>query len=120
MGAVDPNTLVKAVKVVTEEDRQREALMAARPDIGEIVNLQDFEVVAKRILPAKAWAYYSSASDDEITLRENHSAFQRIWFRPRILRDVSTVDWSTKILGQKSSMPLYIVSPDPTCNGHLC
>lgn len=34
----------------------------------------------------------------------------RVWFRPRILRDVSTVDWSTTILGQKSSLPVYIVS----------
>ena len=33
----------------------------------------------------------------------------RIWFRPRVLRDVSTVDWSTTIIGQKSSLPVYIV-----------
>jgi L-lactate dehydrogenase (cytochrome) len=33
-----------------------------------------------------------------------------IWFRPRILRDVSKVDYSTKLLGYKSSMPVYIVS----------
>ena len=34
----------------------------------------------------------------------------RVWFRPRILRDVSVVDWSTTILGQKSTLPVYIVS----------
>lgn len=34
----------------------------------------------------------------------------RVWFRPRILRDVTEVDWSTTILGHRSSMPLYIVS----------
>jgi hypothetical protein len=28
-------------------------------------------------MPEKAWAYYSSASDDEITNRENHAAFHR-------------------------------------------
>lgn len=28
-------------------------------------------------MPDKAWAYYSSASDDEITNRENHAAFHR-------------------------------------------
>jgi hypothetical protein len=28
-------------------------------------------------MPEKAWAYYSSASDDEITIRENHAAFHR-------------------------------------------
>ncbi len=33
-----------------------------------------------------------------------------VWFRPRILRNVAQVDWSTTILGQKSSLPVYIVS----------
>jgi L-lactate dehydrogenase (cytochrome) len=34
----------------------------------------------------------------------------RVWFRPRILRDVSKVDFSTKILGFDSSMPVYITA----------
>ncbi|KAF8841744.1 glyoxylate dehydrogenase [Paxillus ammoniavirescens] len=112
LGAVDPTTVIKTKKEVTAEELRRQELMAARPSLDEIVNLHDFEAsgvaVAKAILPAKAWAYYSSASDDEITIRENRAAYQRIWFRPRVLRDVSTVDWSTTILGQKSSLPVYI------------
>ncbi|TFK74627.1 glyoxylate dehydrogenase [Pluteus cervinus] len=108
IGAIDPNTIVKAIKKVTEADKRRQALLDSRPPIDEILNLHDFEAVAKTILPDKAWAYYSSASDDEITLRENRAAFQRVWFRPRVLRDVTTVDWSTTILGQKSSLPVYI------------
>jgi L-lactate dehydrogenase (cytochrome) len=108
LGEIDPSTITKVVKEVTEEDRRREAVMAARPSLEEIVNLHDFEVVAKRVLPEKAWAYYSSAADDEITIRENHNAFQRIWFRPRILRNVQSVDWSHEILGHKTSLPVYI------------
>ncbi|KAF4563210.1 Cytochrome b2, mitochondrial precursor [Pleurotus pulmonarius] len=108
IGAIDPNTVVKVVKEVTEEDKRRQALLDARPPLDEIINLHDFEAVAKAVLPPKAWAYYSSASDDEITIRENRAAFQRVWFRPRILRDVTSVDWSTTILGQKSSLPVYI------------
>jgi hypothetical protein len=34
----------------------------------------------------------------------------RVWFRPRILRNVSTVDYSTSILGYKTSMPVYITA----------
>jgi L-lactate dehydrogenase (cytochrome) len=94
---------------VTEEEKERQLAIAARPPVENILNLHDFEVVAKAVIPPKAWAYYSSASDDEITIRENRLAFQRVWFRPRILRDVSTVNWSTTILGCKSSLPLYIV-----------
>lgn len=57
-----------------------------------------------------AWAYYSSGADDEITLRENHNAFQRIWFRPKVLVDVTKVDFSTTMLGTKCSMPIYITA----------
>jgi L-lactate dehydrogenase (cytochrome) len=41
--------------------------------------------VARKTMAKQAWDYYSSGADDEITLRENHGAFQRIWFRPRVL-----------------------------------
>lgn len=110
LGAIDASTVAKVVKEVTEEEKQRQAALAARPPVENILNLHDFEVIAKAVIPPNAWAYYSSASDDEITIRENRLAYQRVWFRPRILRDVSTVDWSTTILGCKSSLPLYIVS----------
>ncbi|KAJ6491796.1 glyoxylate dehydrogenase [Mycena vitilis] len=97
-----------AEKPQTEEQKKRELVLASRPPLDEILNLHDFEAVARAVLPDKAWAYYSSASDDEIAIRENRAAYQRVWFLPRILRDVTTVDWSTAILGQKSSLPIYI------------
>ncbi|KAJ7270055.1 glyoxylate dehydrogenase [Mycena haematopus] len=92
----------------TEEEKKRELLLASRPPLDEILNLHDFEAVARAILSPKAWAYYSSGSDDEIAIRFNRAAYQRVWFLPRILRDVTAVDWSTTILGQKSSLPVYI------------
>ncbi|EPT00384.1 hypothetical protein FOMPIDRAFT_1023784 [Fomitopsis schrenkii] len=108
LGVVDASTVAKVVKVVTEEEKQRQKYVEARPSLDTIINLHDFETVARKVISEKAWAYYSSASDDEITLRENRMAYQRVWFRPRILRDVTSVDWSTTILGQKSSLPVYI------------
>jgi isopentenyl diphosphate isomerase/L-lactate dehydrogenase-like FMN-dependent dehydrogenase len=35
------------------------------------------QTIAKQVMSEKAWAYYSSAADDEITHRENHAAFHR-------------------------------------------
>lgn len=83
----------------------------------------------------RAWAYYSSAADDEITNRENHIAYHRwvqvahtltgimtscrIWFRPKILIDVTNVDFSTHILGHRSTMPIYIVSATLTSVRHF-
>ncbi|KAJ7632101.1 FMN-dependent dehydrogenase-domain-containing protein [Mycena rosella] len=108
LGPVEPDTVEKVVVEITDEEKARQERISNRPPLDEILNLHDFENIAKQVLPEKAWAYYSSAADDEITHRENHAAYHRIWFRPRILRDVTNVDWSTTILGHKSSMPVYI------------
>lgn len=43
-------------------------------------------------------------------MRENHSAFHKIWFRPRILVDVEKVDFSTTMLGTKVDIPFYVTA----------
>ncbi|KAI0919049.1 hypothetical protein AcV5_002064 [Taiwanofungus camphoratus] len=110
LGSVEPDTISKVEVQTTDEEKARQQRVALRPPLTEILNLHDFEAIARLVMSEKAWAYYSSAADDEITHRENHAAYHRIWFRPRILRDVSHLDWSTKILGHYSSMPIYITA----------
>ncbi|KAI0741097.1 FMN-dependent dehydrogenase-domain-containing protein [Earliella scabrosa] len=110
LGSVDLNTVLKVEVAVTDQEKARLERVANRPPLSEVLNLHDFEFIARQVMPEKAWAYYSSAADDEITNRENHAAYHRIWWRPRILRDVTNVDWSTQILGHRSSMPLYITA----------
>src|ERR1043165_3439301 len=98
LGEVDPATVVKTAKAETEEDKRRRQAIENKPALGEMLNLFDFEAVAYQVLTAESWAYYSSGADDEITLRENHNAFHRIWLRPRVMRDVTHVDTRTKLL----------------------
>ena len=43
-------------------------------------------------------------------MRENHSAYHKIWFRPRILQDVKTIDLSTTMLGTRVSIPFYVTA----------
>jgi L-lactate dehydrogenase (cytochrome) len=108
LGPVDPNTGEKVELVTSNQEKARLERFSNRPPLDEILNLHDFEAIAKQVMPEKAWAYYSSAADDEITVRENHAAYHRIWFRPQILIDVTKVDSSTTVLGHRSSMPVYI------------
>ncbi|KAI0000958.1 FMN-dependent dehydrogenase-domain-containing protein [Russula vinacea] len=110
LGPVEEGTAQKVEVKITDQERARLQRVQARPPLSEILNLHDFEAIARLTMPEKAWAYYSSGSDDEITNRENHAAFHRIWFRPRIMRDVTKVDWSTTILGHPSRMPIYITA----------
>lgn len=43
-------------------------------------------------------------------MRENHSAYHKIWFRPRVLQDVENIDLSTTMLGSKVSIPFYVTA----------
>lgn len=43
-------------------------------------------------------------------MRENHSAFHKIWFRPRILKNVKNIDFSTTMLGTKVDIPFYVTA----------
>lgn len=43
-------------------------------------------------------------------MRENHTAFHKIWFRPRVLVDVENVDFSTTMLGRKVDIPFYVTA----------
>ncbi|NWW20070.1 HAOX2 oxidase, partial [Falcunculus frontatus] len=73
-----------------------------------MVCLSDFEAYAKKYLPKIAWDYFAAGADDCTTRDENILAYKRIRFRPRMLRDVSMMDISTKILGSEISFPVGI------------
>ncbi|KAI0852530.1 FMN-dependent dehydrogenase-domain-containing protein [Daldinia vernicosa] len=110
LGPVDMKTVAQIKKEDDPEEAERQKRIADKPLLSQCYNLMDFESVAKRIMKRSAWGYYSSGADDEITLRENHEAFHRIWFRPRILVDVKKVDFSTTMLGAKVDIPFYVTA----------
>jgi L-lactate dehydrogenase (cytochrome) len=43
-------------------------------------------------------------------MRENRTAFHKIWFRPRVLVDVEKVDLTTTMLGTKVDIPFYVTA----------
>jgi len=60
---------------------------------------------ARRRCAQGAWDYLVGGSESETTLRRNRQAFDKLAFRPRVLVDVSEVDTSTELLGQKLRIP---------------
>ncbi|KAI3402957.1 hypothetical protein KGF56_004210 [Candida oxycetoniae] len=95
---------------VSKQEALRLKRVEKKPDLGQIYNLNDFEFVARHTMDIAGWAYYSSGCDDEITMRENHLSYHRVYFRPRVMVDVTNVDISTKILGSSSSAPFYVTA----------
>lgn len=76
----------------------------------EIINLDELEEEAKKILPVGGFGYVSGGSEDNWTLKENRDAFNKLQIVPRILTGVENPDTSTTLLGESISMPI-IVAP---------
>ncbi|KAL7408904.1 FMN-dependent dehydrogenase-domain-containing protein [Mrakia frigida] len=91
-----------------EEELRIAKARAAKPHVDTMVNIMDFEKVATSVLSKQALAYYTSASDGETAKHHANTAYQRILFRPRVLRKVRNVDPSTTFLGQKSLLPIFV------------
>jgi L-lactate dehydrogenase (cytochrome) len=68
----------------------------------------DLRAIARRRLPRGVFDYIDGGAEDERTLAANAAAYARVTFRPRVLRDVGTVDPSTTLLGRPLPLPLVL------------
>ena len=62
------------------------------------VCVSDYEAAARRILPKSVFDFVAGGAADEITIRWNREAYDRIALRPRVLADVSAVLGSLDIV----------------------
>lgn len=90
-----------AATAATQEQRRL-------PPLDAIINLRDFEEAFATHGSAKSNAYITGASNDLLTLRANARDWQRLWFRPRILRSVGHAKTECTMLGQPVAMPVWI------------
>ena len=74
----------------------------------DAINVFDFEPVMRQNVPPAHFGYMASGIDDEVTLRANREGFLKFQLRPRRLVDVSKVDMSANILGEKYASPIII------------
>lgn len=78
--------------------------------MGEPLNVEEFEAVARARLDPGVYDYYAGGAEDEVTVRGNREAFRRLPLRYRVLVDVTRVDTSSEILGSRLAFPV-IVAP---------
>lgn len=72
------------------------------------INLAEFERLASERLDPVTRDYYAAGAMDEITLRDNREAFDRIAIRYHVLGGVGDRDLSTQVLGRRHDWPLLI------------
>lgn len=78
------------------------------PPYDELVNVLEMEDVARRALSRTVYERIAGGAGAGLTLRRNREAFDRMTFRPRVLFDVSQIDLSTELFGQKLYSPILV------------
>jgi isopentenyl diphosphate isomerase/L-lactate dehydrogenase-like FMN-dependent dehydrogenase len=73
-------------------------------------NTADLREKARRRLPKGLFEFMDRGNDDEIAMRDNIIALQRIKLKPRVLVDVSKRSQEISLFGKKQRMPV-IVAP---------
>jgi L-lactate dehydrogenase (cytochrome) len=68
----------------------------------------DYRESAQRRIPAFLFGYLDGGAGTEVTLRRNMADLEAVSLRQRVLRDVSHIDVSTELFGQKLDLPLVL------------
>jgi (S)-2-hydroxy-acid oxidase len=72
------------------------------------LTISELEKLAAERMDKQTRDYYNEGADSGSTLAENISAYQKYRIRPRVLRDISSIDTSVSIFGHKNSVPLGV------------
>ena len=72
------------------------------------VNVSEFEALARERMTASAYDYYAGGAEDELTLRANREAFQRIALRPRVLAGTGAISTRVDLLGLSLALPVAL------------
>lgn len=106
LGPID----IQQLPIATSLDAEKNSSISryTKPPLETLINSYDFEEVAEKTSSPKTWAFFSSAATDLISMRLNKEAFNRVLFRPRVMRNNKNVDTTTTILGIKTKTPFFV------------
>jgi L-lactate dehydrogenase (cytochrome) len=65
-------------------------LDSVRRRLAHTASVADLRQLARRRLPRGVFDYIDGGAEDELSLQRNVAAYQRLDFRPRVLRESAT------------------------------
>ncbi|KAH7062503.1 L-lactate dehydrogenase [Macrophomina phaseolina] len=75
------------------------------------LTIAELEAIARDKMDKQTRDYYNEGADSNSTLRENLTAYAKYRIRPRVLRDISRIDTSSRVLPSRpfrASIPLGV------------
>ncbi|TBV15427.1 alpha-hydroxy-acid oxidizing protein [Stutzerimonas kirkiae] len=88
----------------------RESTTVNETPLPPFANLLELETLAAQVIPKPAFDYIARGAGDEQTLRENRSAFSRVFIDQRVLTGKTVQGLDTSILGSRLKSPLVVAA----------
>lgn len=82
-------------------------------DVQEALNVHDLRIMARKRLPKWLFEFVDRGTEDEVALRNNRAAFERIKLKTQVLVNVSKRSQKTTLFGKEHGMPLGIAPTGP-------
>jgi (S)-mandelate dehydrogenase len=75
---------------------------------SDAISIEDLRRAARARLPRSVFEFFDAGAEDEVTLRANREAFERVRLLPRVLVDVAKVDMAASLLGREAKLPIAV------------
>ena len=73
-----------------------------------VVSLEDYEGLARERMSPAAWAWLQGGAADELSLRDNREAFDRLRLQPRVLAGMAGGNTRLELLGEVHEHPIFL------------
>jgi 4-hydroxymandelate oxidase len=74
----------------------------------QVLNVADFEALAREALPPAHFGYVATGADDDRTVTRNHEAFGHYEIRAHRFNDLSHMDTAHRVFGAAWPSPIYL------------
>ena len=81
-------------------------LRRTRRKVDKAVTIYDLQKLARKRVPKATYDYVEGGAQRELSYARSLEAFANIEFNVRVLRNISNIDASTEIFGQKVDLPI--------------
>jgi isopentenyl diphosphate isomerase/L-lactate dehydrogenase-like FMN-dependent dehydrogenase len=78
------------------------------PKLEDVLNVTDFEALARAVLPPAHFGFLSTGVEDDHTVAWNHEAFSMLEIRANRFADVSQFNSDIKLFGTRWPSPVYL------------
>jgi 4-hydroxymandelate oxidase len=74
----------------------------------QVLNVPDFEPLARIALPPAHFGYIATGADDDLTVLRNHDAYSQYEIRAHRFTDLTRMDTTRKVFGLPWRSPIYL------------